>query len=791
VDLQVPRLRLARLGLRARGVESDWVTVPTLEVADTTVLLPARRVTLGAVTLRGLRADAWVEPDGSVNLLRLVKPPAATDGTDPGAAPPGDAMPGDAARGDAAQGDAMPGDSTAPTVADSPPWQLSLARFELLGAELRVEDRMKAPVKRFAIAPLDLRVERLGLDLALPLPVTLAATINDHASLRVGGSVVPRPFAAELDVALDQARLQVLQPYVLPVADLSILGGTLGVAGRLRLAPPGGAAPALEFAGDASIDGFRSIDNALRQDLVSFRRLQVRKLRYTQSPDALGIDAVRLVGPYARVIIGREQVLNIAAVLDPRGTAAEIAARRARDAARAAETRAERRARERAERRAAQARQKAARLAAKRGAQAAPVAAPRQREEAGLPVRIRELRIDDGRMNFSDLSIQPNFAAEVVKLGGTITGLSSAFSSRATIDLRGQVDEFSPVTIGGTIQPFAYDRFTDVSLRFENISLPVLNPYSGRFAGYNIAKGKLTTDLRYQVDRRKLNAAHRIRIDQLEWGEASAAKGEATLPVKFATALLKDRNGVIEFDVPVTGTLDDPRLRIGPIVWRIIRNLVVKAVTAPFALLGALFAGAEEAQFVDFAPGAATLEPAAAGRLAALARGLGQKQGIALDVPIAPLPALDAPALLEHGYLEQRARALAAVLGRKDGDASPLPEFDALPMRQRVQALERMLRDQGGDVPKPPPAPEPPAGASRAEVRAAAEAAQLEWLAATARRGVVLADDALAVLGRERAAAVQRALLAAGELEPSRVFLVNEGKVGTEGGNVRLQLALK
>jgi len=70
------------------------------------------------------------------------------------------------------------------------------------------------------------------------------------------------------------------------------------------------------------------------------------------------------------------------------------------------------------------------------------------------------------------------------------------------------------------------------------------------------------------------------------------------LPVKFATSLLKDRNGVISLDVPVGGTLDDPTFRIGPIVWQVIKNIIVKAVTAPFALLGSLFEGAEEAQFV-------------------------------------------------------------------------------------------------------------------------------------------------------------------------------------------------
>ena len=240
-----------------------------------------------------------------------------------------------------------------------------------------------------------------------------------------------------------------------------------------------------------------------------------------------------------------------------------------------------------------------------------------------MPVRIREVLVAGGTMDFADFSVQPNFAAAIEGLSGNITGVSTDPNARAKVKLEGNVGEFSPVLIAGELQPFAYDRYTDIALSFKNISLPVFNPYSGKFAGYNIAKGKLFTDLHYQVDNRKLAAQHKIRIDQLEWGEATASKDEATLPVKFATSLLKDADGVITLDIPVSGTLDDPTLRIGPIVWQVIKNILSKAVTAPFRALGALFKGAEEAQFIDFQPGLAELDPAAAERLNALGKSAG------------------------------------------------------------------------------------------------------------------------------------------------------------------------
>jgi hypothetical protein len=493
------------------------------------------------------------------------------------------------------------------------------------------------------------------------------------------------------------------------------------------------------------------------------------------------------------VIISPEQVLNISAVLDPEGTARALAERRAAEAAEAARSPAERRRIEReqkaAEKAAAKQRKadEKARKAGKAVAQAAPP--PVEVPADTFPIRIREVRIDGMRMNFTDNFIKPNFSADVQQLSGTLTGLSSAWDARAKVDLAGRLGEFSPVVIRGELQPFAFDRYTDLTMRFENISLPIFNPYSGSFAGYNIAKGKLTTDLHYRIQERRLDAQHKIRIDQLEWGEATATQGEATLPVKFATSLLKDREGVINLDLPVGGTLDDPSFRIGPIIWQVIRNIITKVVTAPFAFLGSLFEGAEEAQFVDFAPGEATLDPGTAGRLATLGKGLVEKPELKLDVPIGALAEVDGPALAARAYDAALAGAVAARFGGKDGGAAPA--YASLEPGQKIEVLTALLTARTGVAPQVPEPPAPPEGTSRAEARTLADSAALEYLEQAARSAVAVPETDFARLAEERALAIERALLAETGLDPTRVFKVRDGKVAANEGKVRFELALE
>jgi hypothetical protein len=305
----------------------------------------------------------------------------------------------------------------------------------LRGAAVDFEDRSRPPTKSFAIAPINLTVRNASLDLSKPLPVSMDATINGRSRLELAGSLTPEPLSTELDLALKGARLQILQPYILPLADLTVRSGTLDGGGRLRYGPPAGGRPALSFDGSLEFADFRSTDNALGQDLVNFSRVRVEKLRYTMSPDAVTIDRILLAQPYARLVIGPEGVLNLSAVLDPAGARAQIEARR-RAAAEQAEAQS-RKGLQRAKRgRAAGAgpKAKSARGKSRRDEPASrPVATAPAPE--GMPIRIREVRIDGGRLNFSDLNIRPNFSADILGLKGSLRDLSSACASRATIAL--------------------------------------------------------------------------------------------------------------------------------------------------------------------------------------------------------------------------------------------------------------------------------------------------------------------------------------------------------------------
>ena len=736
----ISKIAVSDLSLRPKGSSIDWVAVPSLLVSGTTVDLLSRQAHADSLTLSGLKLTTWLEPDGSFNLLKLVQPPSVPSVSAAAAAAPEGA---------------------------APPWKFDLRQFELREGSISAEDRGTSPAVKLLLASISLKVAGASGDLTKPLTLSLDSRINDSGSLSASGDVTPQPLSANLALSLSGVELKDLQPYIAQHSSMTLLSGRLHGDAKLRY---GGKKPALQVAANIDIADLHTVDDALHDDFINWDRLDVSGIAFQHDPDRLDIDQVTARKLYARVIIEPDTSSNVKRVLA--GPGATVIAPAAAGGALVAST-------------AALPAEptptapppvKHAPLKPAKNAAAAPPAA--------MPIAIKKIVLHASQANFTDLSVQPNFSTGIQSIEGTVLGLSSKENSRAKVDIHGAVDAFSPVSITGEVNVLSAALYTDLSLSFRNMELSTFNPYSGKFAGYNITKGKLTTLLHYKVEGRKLDAQHHITVDQLEFGDKTASKDAVSLPIKLAVALLKDRNGVIDLDIPVTGTLDDPAFKLGPIIWKVFVNILEKAVTAPFALLGALFGGGPDLQFVDFQPGVADLDAGAADKVRGMVKALHERPQLNIEVPIAAVAELDRPALIEVQFSMQVREAQSGKSGRKKS-AAAAPDFEQLDPAAKVEILTQLYAKNVGGEPKFPD--------TIASIKGKSElaAAQVDFLSKALRQHIEVADSDLTALGQQRAAAVQQALLTDTELDSARVFLVANDKAKNQDGRVRLELSLK
>lgn len=600
------------------------------------------------------------------------------------------------------------------------PWRISAGSVQLNDGSFSIEDRAVTPAAHFELSPVAATVSGYSSDADARLRIAATATIDRNSQLQADGELQLQPLSAKLNLGLSGFALASLQPYVAQATTLQLRAGVLAVKGTLDYAAPAAGTAQLAFSGDLAIEELHTIDSRLGQDLLRWGRLDVNGIDYRQTPQTLVIDSVALRSPYARVAIAADRTLNFAGIIKPAP-------------------------------------------AATAGTNSAP-----------LKLSVKKISVQSGVADFSDRSIQPSFATGIVELRGSVTGLSSEPGARAKVKLQGDVDRYSPVLIEGTVNPFSAAQYTDLALSFRNIELTTFNPYSGKFAGYNITKGKLTTELRYRIKDRQLQAEHHVSIDNIEFGDATGSKQAVPVPIKLAVALLKDRRGVIDLDLPVRGSLDDPTFKIGPVVWKAVTGLLSRIVTAPFSALGSLFGGGsdQELAWLDFAPGSSELDAASKDKLDKLGKALAARPQLKLDVPLTASAAADRPALARSSLAQRVPKTDAAGLTPENAE------------KERLRALERAYKEIADEKPRYPQAVEDADKAARNRERIA-------WLEQQLSDRLAPNAEAIDLLGRSRAQTVRAALLATPDLSAERIFVVaGEANVGV-GGAVRMELKLK
>jgi len=413
--------------------------------------------------------------------------------------------------------------------------------------------------------------------------------------------------------------------------------------------------------------------------------------------------------------------------------------------------------------------------------------APEQPTASGMPearprIRIDRVELTRGNVNFTDNFIRPNYTANLTEITGSLTALASDATEPATLQLAGSVDREAPVIIEGRLNPLAPQLFLDIRGSTKGVDLPRFTPYSAKYAGYPIEKGKLTMDVSYRIENDRLAANNHLFIDQLTFGERVDSPTATRLPVLLAVSLLKNSRGQIDLRLPVSGSLDDPKFSVGGIIVQVIVNLLTKVVTSPFTLLAAAFGSEAELGQVDFAPGSAALGAAQLERLDTLARALNDRPSLRMDVIGRAVTAADT-AGLKRAQLEARLRAAKVRAQIRAGGASVAPETVSIDPAERSALLAAVYSDDRV-VKKPRNA----LGMART-----LPAAQMEQLLIDA---FAVTPSELRALANARAAAVRDHLERQGKVARERLFLVEPKVDAAEDANsktapTRVDFALK
>ncbi len=565
-------LRDFRLG--APGQSNDIVALSLLAATGASMDLQSRVATVDSIMADGANIFLNRNKDAAINVVELSKP-AATAANAPG----GILL-------------LLRSVTNAVTMLlnSTNQWSATLHTVSVTNCAAHVEDHVNSRPATLDLTDISLVAKNISNLPGTNLTADLSLRWNTNGSIKVATTAAFYPPAADVQLDLDRLNLGTLDPYLEPKLDLYILGSEIGLHGAVHLRTAKDQLPEVTFHGDARLDNFHTVDGRFGEDLLKWDTLQFNGIDANLNPQSVAIKEIFLNGAYARLVIETNKTINLLNALRLTNTNAPVTN----------ETK----------------------------------VATAKATNAALPqISIGAIVISNTVASFCDRSLSPNVNLTVQDVNGTIAGLSTEQMQHADINLGAKVDGVGPVSITGTINPFIGVQTNTIKVVFKDVELTPVSAYAGKFAGYQIAEGKLNLDLNYKIVGKKLDSKNVITLDQFNFGDAVASPEATHLPVRLAIAILKDRAGKIILDVPIQGSLDDPKFRISKVVWGTLENILVKVATSPFSLIGAAFGGGgEELGQQDFALGSALLTADDTNRLNTLIKALDARPGLNLEI---------------------------------------------------------------------------------------------------------------------------------------------------------------
>ena len=623
--------------------------------------------------------------------------------------------------------------------------------FDLKGGKVTYRDESPPEPINSLIQALTIKGENISTVKDSQGKLSVSMDLNKGwGSVVVNGPVGLNPLFANLDVNLNKVRIRPYQEYFTEYFRVNFTNGDISAKGTVSAIKAPEKELSVKYDGNFLLTSVATVDKGNGDDFMKFKSLFLNSLSAGYNPLFVRIKDIALSEFYLKLILNDDGTLNLKNVTNLEAAGQEQAAE--------------------------------PKLAPPKKGK---MAKPGEKQEylsdiLAKNIEINRITIQKGTVVFDDRHIKPNYSSTLTELTGRITGVTSITTKTADVDIRGKIGRHIPVEITGKVHPFKSNLFVDLKASLRDFNLSPLTPYSGKYAGYKIEKGSLSFDLKYLINGTKLDAENKVVIDQLTLGDRVDSPDATKLPVGLAITLLRDSDGKINLDIPLTGRTDDPEFSVWRIVLQVIVNILTKVATAPFALLGSLFGGGEELSYIEFDYGSSNIPEQSMKKIENLVKALKAKPALKLDIVGGVDMERDREGLIHEQFLRKLKAQKMNDLVRKGEKVESVDEITIEP-----QEYDRYLKRAYSTEKFPKPR-------NIVGLEKGLPNDEMEKLMMT---HIVVKEDDLRLLATKRAEMVADAIGGEGEFDSGRVFVVEpktlEPEAKTDVKKSRVDFKLK
>lgn len=194
--------------------------------------------------------------------------------------------------------------------------------------------------------------------------------------------------------------------------------------------------------------------------------------------------------------------------------------------------------------------------------------------------KLNRLAINDGNLEFNDYHTSEKFAINFKPLRITADSIDKNHA-RAKVYFKSGIKPYGDANLNLSINPKDSGDF-DISYRMQKMPAALFNPYILSYTSFPLDRGTIELNGKWNVRNNDIQSENHFVVIDPRVGKRVKNKDTKWLPAPLIMAFVRENGNVIDYQIPITGNLKNPKFHLSNVIWDIITNIFVKPVTIPY-----------------------------------------------------------------------------------------------------------------------------------------------------------------------------------------------------------------
>ncbi len=196
--------------------------------------------------------------------------------------------------------------------------------------------------------------------------------------------------------------------------------------------------------------------------------------------------------------------------------------------------------------------------------------------------KITRLGVYEGDFKFNDFSLSEQFAMHAKPIRITADSIDKN-DKRVHLYLKSRIQPYSNLAITLSMNPKDSNDF-NIYYNLEKFPATMLNPYLISSTSFPLDRGTIELKGNWNVSNGNISSQNHLSIVDPRVTKKIKNNGTGWIPMRLVMAFVRERGNVIDYEIPITGNINNPQFHLNDVIMDVLKNIFVKPVTTPYRM---------------------------------------------------------------------------------------------------------------------------------------------------------------------------------------------------------------